>query len=144
PLLQVPKARLIATLDAAKIAYAVDPSNADPRFARPRLRALLPALHAEGLSAARFGRLALRAQRVEGTLERLGTEAQASLCAAPWRNQGPFSIDAAAFHALPEEIGLRLLARMVDFAGSEGPAELNQLETLDSELRAGAESMRGP
>src|SRR5205085_1104945 len=36
PLLDVPKARLIATLKAAKVSYVVDPSNADPRFARPR------------------------------------------------------------------------------------------------------------
>ena len=41
PLLEVPKARLIATLKAAKIAYADDPSNRDPRFTRARLRALM-------------------------------------------------------------------------------------------------------
>ena len=37
-LLDVPKARLIATLKAARIAYAEDPTNRDPRFTRPRLR----------------------------------------------------------------------------------------------------------
>ena len=39
---------LIATLKAAKISYAEDPSNRDPRFARPRLRELMPQLAAEG------------------------------------------------------------------------------------------------
>ena len=37
PLLGIPKARLIATLKAAKIPYADDPSNRDPRFTRARL-----------------------------------------------------------------------------------------------------------
>ena len=38
PLLEVPKARLLATLRKAGIAYADDPSNRDPRFTRVRLR----------------------------------------------------------------------------------------------------------
>ena len=39
PLLDVPKARLVATLDAVGIAFVSDPSNVDPRFERARLRA---------------------------------------------------------------------------------------------------------
>lgn len=134
PLLQVPKARLIATLEAAKLPFAVDPTNADPRFARPRLRALLPALAAEGLTAARLSRLAARAGRVEAALARRLDEAQGALCPAPWRNKGPIVLDATSFLELPEEIGLRLLARMIDFAGNEGPADLAQLETLQAEI----------
>jgi tRNA(Ile)-lysidine synthase len=42
PLLQVPKSRLIATLRAARLSYAEDPTNRDPRFARPRWRVLMP------------------------------------------------------------------------------------------------------
>src|SRR5450432_1250749 len=38
PLLDIPKSRLIATLRAAKIGFADDPSNRDPRFTRARLR----------------------------------------------------------------------------------------------------------
>jgi len=41
PLLDIPKARLIATLKASKIAYADDPSNRDPRFTRARLRPVI-------------------------------------------------------------------------------------------------------
>src|SRR6476646_2562158 len=44
PLLQVSKARLVATLRKAKIGFADDPSNRDLHFTRPRLRALMPAL----------------------------------------------------------------------------------------------------
>ena len=41
-LLDVPKSRLLATLAAAEIPFADDPSNRDPRFTRPRLRELMP------------------------------------------------------------------------------------------------------
>src|SRR6266581_3690970 len=43
PLLDIPKAKLLATLKVAKIPFIEDPSNQDPRFARTRLRGLAPA-----------------------------------------------------------------------------------------------------
>ena len=58
PLLNIPKTRLIATLNKAKIAYAEDPTNRDRAYTRPRLRALLPALAAEGGDARTLARLA--------------------------------------------------------------------------------------
>ena len=48
-----PSPACIATLAAAKIPFADDPSNRDPRFTRPRLRELMPRLAAEGLDARR-------------------------------------------------------------------------------------------
>src|SRR5437667_4878622 len=48
PLLEVSKARLVATLAKAGIGFADDPTNRDPAFTRPRLRALMPALAQEG------------------------------------------------------------------------------------------------
>src|SRR4051812_25670020 len=51
PLLDIPKARLVATLHKARIGFAEDPSNRDSRFTRPRLRELMPALAAEGFDA---------------------------------------------------------------------------------------------
>src|SRR4029079_2894443 len=61
PLLGTSKSRLIATLKAAKMSAADDPTNRDPRFTRSRIRALMPALAREGLTAERFGALAGRA-----------------------------------------------------------------------------------
>ena len=69
PLLDIAKARLIATLDIAKIPYADDPSNRNPRFARPRLRGLMGALAEEGLDATRLAQLARRLKRAEGAIE---------------------------------------------------------------------------
>jgi len=136
PLLNIPKARLIATLKAAKIPYVTDPLNADPRFTRPRLRALMPLLAAEGLTAERFGRFSRRAERVEQALFVALNAAQIALCPPPWPKDAALSADSDAFLALPEEIGLRLLARMIAHVGEQGGAELGQLEVLYSELQA--------
>ena len=51
PLLDVPKSRLIATLDKAKIPFADDPTNRDTTFTRPRWRRLMPELAKEGVDA---------------------------------------------------------------------------------------------
>ena len=134
PLLGVPKARLIATLKAARVPYATDPSNADPRFTRPRLRALMPLLAAEGLTSERLSRLANRAGRIEEALFVALNAAQLALCPPPWPEGAPLSADAQAFLRLPEEIGLRLLSWMIAHVGRQGP-ELGQLEVLYSELQ---------
>ena len=142
PLLPVPKARLIATLKAAKVAYAVDPSNADPRFARPRFRVLMPLLAREGLTAERLGKLALRVQRLEDALREAVDQAQLTLCAGRVSQEGRVSVDLAGFLDLPEEIGLRLLQRIVGSRGTEGPAELGQLEALHAQLRKAGGAIR--
>ena len=69
PLLDLPKARLIATLEAAQISFCEDPSNVDPRFTRARLRELMPVLAGEGLDAKRLALLAQRLRRAEATIE---------------------------------------------------------------------------
>ena len=136
PLLDVPKARLIATLKAAKVGYAIDPTNSDPRFTRPRLRKLMPSLAQEGLTAERLGKLGKRLDRVEEALFVALNAAQLALCPGPWPDGDPLSADAEAFVDLPEEIGLRLLSRMIAHVGQQGGAELGQLEALYSELQA--------
>lgn len=130
PLLDVPKSRLIATLEAAKIPYADDPTNRDPRFARPRLRELMPRLAAEGLTAGRLARLASRAARAEVGLYEATEAVLRRLAPLPWPERGPVIVDAEAFCGLPDELGLRLLQRAIDWTGDEGPVELGKLEAL--------------
>ncbi len=129
PLLHVPKAALIATLDKAKVAYAVDPTNTDPHFTRPRLRALMPDLAAEGMDAHNLARLAARMARADAALEMMADGAERFLAL---RSPGlvPEAIDAAAFLGLAEEIRVRLLLRMINHVGHEGPAELGKAEAL--------------
>jgi tRNA(Ile)-lysidine synthase len=138
PLLDVPKARLIATLNKAHIAYADDPTNQDTAFTRPRLRALLPALAAEGGDARTLARLAMRLSRANAAVEVLADGAERYLTL---KGQGALQtardavlFDVAAFAALPEEIRLRLLMRAVNRFGHEGPAELGKLETMLAQI----------
>lgn len=136
PLLHVPKARLVATLRAAKIAYSEDPSNLDPKFTRARLRVLMPALAREGLDARGFSRLAARMRRADSAIEFAVHAARAALAPAAWPRRGPIEFDAAEFRELPAEVGLRLLGRAIAHSGNEGPVELGKLEALyDAVLR---------
>ncbi|MGZ5850886.1 MAG: tRNA lysidine(34) synthetase TilS, partial [Methyloceanibacter sp.] len=61
PLLDVPKQRLIATLEARGIGFASDPSNSDLRFERAQVRGSASALAALGLTPEA---LALSARRL--------------------------------------------------------------------------------
>lgn len=128
PLLDVAKARLIATLHAAKIPFADDPSNRDPRFTRARLRSLMNTLAEEGLNARRFAQLARRLKRAESAIEAAVDRAMAEL--AVDLPSGAIVFEARRFGALPAEIALRLLGRAVTKVGDEGPVELGKLESL--------------
>jgi tRNA(Ile)-lysidine synthase len=134
PMLRVAKSRLIATLAAASVPFADDPSNRDPRFTRPRLRELMPALAAEGLTAQRLALLAERVTRAESVLYDMLNEALMRLAPGPWLDQGPIAVNLAAFADLSEEIALRLLGRIIEWVGNEGPVELGKLEALCAAL----------
>src|SRR6201996_4288167 len=127
PFLDVSKAQLIATLAKAKVAFADDPTNRDVHFTRPRLRALMPVLAAEGGDARNLARLASRLARANAAVEVLADGAErylalrdrAALQASPDANVFDFE----AFAGLPEEVRLRLLQRAINRFGHEGPAE---------------------
>jgi tRNA(Ile)-lysidine synthase len=141
PLLDVPKSRLIATLNKAKIAFADDPTNRDTAFTRPRLRALLPLLAAEGGDARGLARLASRLARANEAVEVLtdGAERYLALKDDPSRP----GLDARAFAGLPAEIRLRLLRRSLDRVGHEGPAELGKVEVLLAALEQAIAAQSG-
>jgi tRNA(Ile)-lysidine synthase len=140
PLLDIPKARLIATLRAAKIPFAVDPSNRDPRFTRARLRGLMPQLAEEGLDARRLSQLAQRLKRADTAIEAAVARAHSELISDLG---APGAYDAAGFFRLPAEIALRLLGRAVTMLGDEGPVELGKLEALFAALNAAQKSGTG-
>ncbi len=133
PLLDIPKARLVATLKSEKIAFADDPTNRDPQFTRARLRGLMPQLAREGLDARGC---ALGAPRVKGAdlaIEAAVDRALADL-ALPSSMPGATVFDAIGLARLPAEISLRLLGRAVAEGGDEGPGELGKLEALKTAL----------
>lgn len=129
PFLDVPKARLVATLEKAGIAFADDPTNHDLRFTRPRLRALMPVLAAEGADARGLVRLAMRLARANEALDVMTDGAERYL--ASIGGDAPMTgFDLAAFAALSAEIRVRLLMRTINRVGHEGPAELGKVEAL--------------
>jgi tRNA(Ile)-lysidine synthase len=142
PLLHLPKARLVATLKAARIAYAEDPSNRDPRFTRTRLRSLMPALAREGLDARGLARFAARLRRAESTIQVAVQAARSALAPLPWREHGPIVFETAPFAGLPAEVALRLLGEAVAHTGDEGPVELAKLESLYEALRQARSRLR--
>jgi tRNA(Ile)-lysidine synthase len=134
PLLGVPKARLIVTLQEAGIAYADDPSNADPRFARSRLRKLMPALAHEGLTPQCLVRLARRVRRSEAAHEAVVDWAARRLGLGP--DVRRVALNSADWSEFPAEIALRLLGRAIGMIGTEGPVEFGKLEALSEALGA--------
>jgi tRNA(Ile)-lysidine synthase len=142
PLLRVPKARLVATLEAECIGFSTDPSNDDPRFTRVRLRGLMPELAREGLDARGLARFAARVRRAEAAIEFAVGAAGAALAPRPWPARGPITFATAQFADLPAEVALRLLGRAVAHAGDEGPVELGKLEALYEALRLAPSRLR--
>ena len=138
PLLSIPKSRLLTTLAAAKIPFADDPSNRDPRFTRPRLRELMPGLAAEGLDARRLSSFARRMARADQAIERAVDDAQARL----WVSAAGSIVFGPGFAELPPEISLRLLGRAVAQVGNEGPVELGKLEALSAAMAQEGRSAR--
>ena len=133
PLLDIPKARLIATLHASGISYADDPSNRDPRFTRARMRGLMNSLAEEGLGAVQLARLARRLRRadvaIETAVERAVADLFVEMPGAP-----AIAIESRRLADLPAEVALRLLGRAIVQVGDEGPVELGKLEVLRGAL----------
>ena len=126
PFLGLPKDALAAWCAGRGAAHAEDPSNADPRFARVRLRAAWPALEREGLTHARLARLAGRLARDEAALRAL---AERALNAASLPGDGAVRLAGAALTRLPEAVALRCVGSAVTRAGG-APPRLERLETL--------------
>lgn len=139
PLLGTPKADLVAWLDAAGIAYARDPSNADPRYARARLRAAAPTLAALGLTQRRLADTARHLARAAAALD--GAADAVIATATPF---GPAArLPLGALVGAPEEIGLRALARLVmRIGGAPYPPRLDHLERLHAALKDAPVSLK--
>jgi tRNA(Ile)-lysidine synthase len=131
PFLDIRKARLVATIEAAAIPFLDDPSNRDPRFLRTRLRQLMPRLAAEGLDAARLALFGRRIARAEAALDQAAAEAMGRL---GHRSASAIVLDRTGFSVLSEELRLRLLQGAIGQMGDEGPVELAKLETLVAAL----------
>ncbi|MGH6737253.1 MAG: tRNA lysidine(34) synthetase TilS [Methyloceanibacter sp.] len=135
PLLDVPKARLVATVEQAGLKFAVDPSNGDERFERARLRRNADAFAALGLTPEA---VALSARRLRRAREALETAARDFLFLHSETCEAGYAVvDLAALRSAPEEIALRGLSRLIAaVGGGEEPMRLVKLEALLAALKA--------
>ncbi len=130
PLLEATKAELVAVCDAAGLAYARDPSNADEAYTRVRLRKVLAD---EGLDAAGLARLARRAAQVEDALVSQTAAAEARLGLIETG-----VCEASLLLAEPTEIVQRLLTAAIARVGERETSRvgLEKVEALAAGLRA--------
>jgi tRNA(Ile)-lysidine synthase len=133
PLLGLRKAELVAFCQACGETFALDPSNADPRFKRTHLRGLNELLGAEGLGFDEITRLSRRAGQME---EAVVAQARAATQRLGWEKPQP-ARDAKALFEEPLEIAQRLLrdeiARVAGKAAQQ--IRLDAIETLAENLR---------
>ena len=129
PLLDVPKARFVATLQEAGMSFVCDPSNQDARFERARVRGSRDTLGVLGLTPKA---LALSARRLRRAREALDATAQSFLAANGETSEAGYAlIDRAALASAPQEIVLRALAHLIGaVGGGETPLQLAKLESL--------------
>lgn len=115
PLLNVSHASLTATLSALGQAWLTDPSNANDRFARVKIRNAAAALGNAGLTNERIAAAAAHLGRAREAIET--AVAQLLAGAVETTRWGYALIDAARFAAAPREVALRTVARVVEVVG---------------------------
>lgn len=134
PLLDVPKARLIATLKALGAAWIDDPTNVDRDYERPRVREALRSVQAIGVGA---NALATSAHRLQQASQALAyADGQFSQHVALQHDRGILALlDSAAFRAGPALLRQRLLTRLIRRYGGDTPEpRLSEVEALVEQL----------
>lgn len=146
PFLGVPKTRLVATCEAAGLAFVEDTSNASQKFARGRLRRVLPLLAEEGLTLERLIDLGARAGDAKEALEHYTHE---FLHRASSRDEaGALRIALDELRHAPREIAGRALACALQEVHAENYAPehaslMNLLDALRAEDDMSARTLHG-
>jgi tRNA(Ile)-lysidine synthase len=136
PLLEVRRAQLRALLEAEGQAFFDDPSNEDAVFERVRIRQVKYVLHRAGVS---FEHLAMTAQRMGRAREALeqSTDELQNRCAS-FENEGHAIVDMGQFLGAPEELRVRLLARLfARMGGASHRPRLAEIERFSAWLQSG-------
>jgi tRNA(Ile)-lysidine synthase len=129
PLLGIPRERLAEIAAGSGLEIVADPSNADARFDRVRIRMLMPLLAQHGLSAFRLAGTAARLGRAAAALDHYARTLIAENFTAD--HFGVVRGGAAALERSPQEVALRALALVLQAAGgTEHTPRLDQLEPL--------------
>jgi tRNA(Ile)-lysidine synthase len=135
PLLEFPRAGLRDYLKSKKQNWLEDPMNADPRFARSKLRASWPQLEALGLTASRLADAADHLGRAREALEGM---TDALLARAVKFDAEGGLLDSVRLKMAPREVGLRVLAAVLSRVSDESyRPRFGRLERLFDSIRDG-------
>jgi tRNA(Ile)-lysidine synthase len=115
PLLNLPKPRLQAYLQAAKQTWVEDPSNADLRHERVRWRRLMPVLEAAGVDPARLAEGAARFAEERSALDRTVAAWLAEAASPSWL--GYVVLQMERFPELDPAIAEAVLVRVLGAVG---------------------------
>lgn len=129
PLLRVARSLLYEVAHESGLKTVADPSNADLRFDRVRMRALMPTLAEHGLDAKRLAETAARLGRAAKAIDHYAS----ALLKTHFRvsDFGVVSGPATAFVSAPEEVALRSLARILKaVGGADYTPRLDAVESL--------------
>jgi len=141
PLLDTGRKELRDYLKAQGADWLEDPMNADSRFARTRIRDLLPRLESAGVSVSRIAKAAAHLSRARAALD----EATAAFLAEHTRpHPQALLVDAQALRSAAREIGLRVLSScLLRVGGATYRPRFERLEPLyDALISPGFEDAR--
>ncbi len=134
PLLGFSKGRLTGYLRASSVPFLRDPSNDNAAFERVRLRHATKALAAAGITRSSLSVTASRLSRSRDALATITEDLLRQHFHVTDLAQG--KISRGVFEALPDDIALRALGRILSLVGGkEAPPRLMRLEHLLSNLK---------
>lgn len=135
PFLETSRSRLAETIAVAGLTPVEDPMNTDPRFARARIRRIMPLIAADGIDPAG---LAATARRLADAAEAIDAAAGDLIARAVELDvMAAVTIDPAAFFDGPGEVRRRALSRLLlAIGGVQYPPRFDRLLALGDAMAA--------
>ncbi|HFB97638.1 MAG TPA: tRNA lysidine(34) synthetase TilS [Bryobacterales bacterium] len=133
PFLDIPRARLGATVRAAGMDWIEDPSNADATYERVRMRRLLPRLAEAGIAPRDIATSCRRLHRASEALEQWSASflSEHLVCHV---THGWGEVPLQPLLQLPQEVRLRIFASLLHTFGHPRRLRLAAMERLDDWL----------
>ncbi len=141
PFLDIPRARLRATVRAAGLDWIEDPSNADVAYERVRMRRLLPRLAEAGITPRDIATSCHRLHRAAEALEHWSASFLSGQLACH-ATHGWGEVPLHPLLELPQEVRLRVLSALIRTFGHARHLRLAAVERLDDWLVHGSARAR--